>query len=301
MLDYTVSHLYNFGIREMVFTLGYRADAVTEWVTGYRDIKCRFSLEDIPLGTAGGVKEAEGLLDDVFIVMSGDALEDIDLAAMAHKHFASKAAITMAVTHVANPSLYGVVEMDGYGTVVGFVEKPQNGESTSNLINCGVYIINKSVLRLVPKGERFDFARDLFPLLLSSGKISAYIHDGYWSDIGDIRSYYQANFDMMRQGGFFPKPFNYNGERYSSYRTGGKYPSLIGSTASLVGHCRSSILGQGARIASGASVDNCIVLDEVVVRSRYLNAVIGEGFALTVPLVQTEGETYSTQYSNIFS
>lgn len=282
MLDYSLAHLVSAGVTDIVFTLGHYSEQIKEFCSGYTGIDCKFIVEDSPLGTAGGVRAAGEFLDDTFIVLSGDAVEDIDFSALLHKHYTSGALVTMAVTKVDDPSLYGVVELDGYGSITGFCEKPKIGEAKSNLVNCGIYIIDKSVLQYIPRDVKYDFSRDLFPQILQMGKLSAYIHDGYWCDIGDHRSFYQANF-YLSGGGFFPPIQNLKRYKYSSYLTGGIGGNLISSSASLVGACRSSIVGHGARIASGASVDNCIIMDNAVVTGRYLNAIIGQNYSITIP------------------
>ena len=280
-IDYTVSHLVDFGINNVVFTLAHKPEQIIEWAVGYSDISCRFSIETRPLGTAGGVKAAEKFLDDTFIVVSGDALEDIDFAAMLHKHVASNADVTIAVKYAENTSLYGVVETDAWGSITGFKEKPAAGETDSKLINCGVYMVNKSVLKLIPKHEKFDFARDLFPLLLERGKMAAYIHDGYWCDIGDVKSYYKANYDVLH-GGFFPVCRNSFRTNYASYRIGHSGSSVIACDSTLVGNISHCIVGRRSKISSGSMLENCIVMDNVTVKGRYMDSIIGNDFAMPV-------------------
>ena len=305
-IDYAVSHLRSFGVRDIVFTLAHKPEQIIEWAVGYSDTVCRFSIETHPLGTAGGVKAAEKFLDDTFIVASGDALENVDFASMLNKHVRSKSDLTMAVKHEKNTSLYGVVETDAWGTVTGFKEKPAFGESTSTLINCGIYIINKSALKYVPKRTKFDFAKDLFPILLERGKMSVFIHDGYWCDIGDVKSYYKANFDVLG-GGFFEPCRNNFRNIYASYHIGSGGTSVIACDSKLVGNISRCIVGRGSRVSSGSVLENCIVMDGVTVKGRYADCIIGNGFALNVghgllnESLFAEKWRISEQFSDIFS
>jgi NDP-sugar pyrophosphorylase family protein len=283
MIDYTVSHLADFGVYDYVFTLAHKPEQIIEWATGYRDVVCHFSLETVPLGTLGGVKAAQKLLDDTFIVMSGDALENINLDAMLNKHRLSGALITIAVKEEDDTGRFGVVEADAYGTVTGFTEKPPVGTAKSKLINCGVDIVEKSVLSFVPDNENYDFARGLFPKIVNTGLISAFIHDGYWRDIGDINSYYSANYDVP-DGGFYQPLYNNFRGGYSSYRTGESAGSLIGVTALNAGRLDNCIIGQNCRIERGSALENCVVMPDTYVNGRYKNAVIGGGFVKQIEI-----------------
>ncbi len=276
MLDYTVAQLHAFGIDRIMFTLGYKAEQILRFISGYASVEAGYYIETTPLGTCGGVKAACGACGSTFFVLSGDALSNIDLAELAAHHHASGAQVTMAVVRVTQPSLYGVVEADARGTVTRFVEKPKRyrGEAW---VNSGVYCINKSILDYVPENCKFDFSRDLFPVLVASGELSAYRHEGYWSDIGDVGSYYRSNFDML-SGGFYPFIKNPHINALHGPDAAG---SAYDAHATINGACNRSIVGNAIIEATGA-VDGCIVMDGAVVRDKRRNSIIGADF--TVPV-----------------
>lgn len=274
MLDHVVSQLKAYYINDLIFTLGYRGEQIREFVGGYSELRTRFTVETQPLGTAGAVKSAEKMLSESFIVMSGDALSDVDLDAMIKRHFDSGAAVTMAVTTVEDPSLYGVVRTDELDRVVGFTEKPKNAERRS-LINTGIYIIDKSVLALVPENTAFDFSRELFPLLVREGALGIYRHDGYWCDIGDKKSYFDANYKIIRDGTLF-EPAERKARDISNEKTSDG--NLISSSAIVLGAAKDCIIGANARIASSASIRECVVLDGATVIGEHRRAIIGDGF-----------------------
>src|ERR671937_264821 len=132
-------------------------------------MQLHYSVEDVPLGTAGSVKQAQHLLDDTFLVISGDALTDFDLGALIHYHRAKKSVATITLTHVPDPLEYGVVITESSGRIRRFLEKPSWGEVISDTINTGIYVLEPEALRRFEKGQPFDFSKDLFPQLLSEG------------------------------------------------------------------------------------------------------------------------------------
>ncbi|MCL2798117.1 MAG: NDP-sugar synthase [Firmicutes bacterium] len=281
MVDYAVSHLWDFGLREFVFTLFFMPEAVIDWAIGYHGAVCRFMLEPEPLGTLGGVKVAEDFLDDTFIVLSGDAIEDINLDAMLHKHHKSGAEVTMAVTEAADLSLYGVPELDAFGFVTGYTEKPRPGTAKSRYANCGVYIVQKSVLSRVPADVKTDFSLDLFPALVAERKLAAFIHDGYWRDLGEPQGYYEANFELLR-GGFFPPAPSRRRGRCPNRWIGEPHQSLLAASAQVLGAVKHSVIGADAIILPDARIDSCVVLEGATASGTHQNAIVGRDFVLQV-------------------
>src|SRR5213079_3546320 len=161
-------------------------------------IELGYSVEESPLGTAGSVRLAAGRLDDTFLVISGDALCDLDLTQLVEAHREQGASVTIGLKSVENPLEFGIVVTDEDGRVERFLEKPSWGQVFSDTINTGIYVLEPEVLRHVPKDRPYDFSKDLFPLLLEMGRpIYGYVCEGYWQDIGNIDQYRQANFDAL--------------------------------------------------------------------------------------------------------
>lgn len=295
MIDFVISHLVSFGVHDIVFTLGYFPEKVTAWVDGYKSVVPHYVVEDVPLGTAGGVKAAFEYLDDNFIVVSGDALENVDYAAMTAAHVSSGRAVTMAVTHVSDARPFGLVEISG-DLVTKLTEKPAN--LCEGIVNCGVYIIRRSVLERIPPQTFYDFSRDFFPALISEGEVGAYFHDGYWSDIGSPSSYYEANFSM-KNGGFYPRI--YNRFRTVSHKLGGEEFTLAAYSALVTGRCRDSIVCEGAAISSGGAVDRCLVMPGATVRGTHYSEIVGEDFSISIAPTFVENPQVSTQIYKNFS
>src|SRR3954465_5224681 len=157
-----------------------------------------YSVEESPLGTAGSVRLAAPRLDETFLVISGDALCDVDLSALIDFHREKGSAVTIGLKSVENPLEFGIVVTDDDGKVERFLEKPSWGQVFSDTINTGIYVLEPEVLKHIPTDRPFDFSKELFPLLLEMGRpIYGYVCEGYWQDIGNLDQYRQANFDAL--------------------------------------------------------------------------------------------------------
>ncbi|RME43964.1 MAG: NDP-sugar synthase, partial [Chloroflexi bacterium] len=192
--------LLHHGFREMVVTLQYMADLIQDYFGdgSERGMDIRYVIEEIPLGTAGSVKNAEKFLDDTFLVVSGDAVTDFDLQAIVDFHTRCGAMATQVLYRVPNPLDYGVVIIDDEGRIQQFLEKPSWGEVISDTVNTGIYVLEPEVLDYIPDGEPYDFSQDLFPRLLKAGApIYGYVAEGYWTDVGTIQEYMRASFDIL--------------------------------------------------------------------------------------------------------
>src|SRR2546428_2575337 len=193
--------LQRHGISDAFVTLQYLASQIQDSFGdgGSVGMRLRYSIEETPLGTGGSVRQIGDALSETFIVISGDALTDIDLSAVVAFHKERKAAVTLTLYHVPNPLEYGVVITDpGDGRITKFLEKPSWGEVFSDTINTGIYVIEPRVLERYQVGESFDFSKDLFPQLLADGEpLYGYIASGYWTDVGSIPEYARANADVL--------------------------------------------------------------------------------------------------------
>src|ERR671930_977211 len=157
-----------------------------------------YSVEESPLGTAGSVRLASDRLDETFLVISGDALCDIDLGKLVAFHREKGAAVTIGLKSVDNPLEFGIVVTDEDGRVERFLEKPSWGQVFSDTINTGIYVLEPEVLKHIPQDRPYDFSKELFPLLLEMGRpIFGYVCDGYWQDIGNLDQYRQADLEAL--------------------------------------------------------------------------------------------------------
>jgi mannose-1-phosphate guanylyltransferase/phosphomannomutase len=199
-MEHILELLKAHGFEDVIVTLAFLPQAIRGYFgTGESlGMQLGYSVEESPLGTAGSVRLASGRLDDTFLVISGDALCDIDLEALVAFHQERKASVTIGLKSVDNPLEFGIVVTDDEGRVERFLEKPSWGQVFSDTINTGIYVIEPEALSHVPTDRPYDFSKELFPLLLEMGRpIYGYVCDGYWQDIGNLDQFRQANFDAL--------------------------------------------------------------------------------------------------------
>jgi len=200
IMEHIVRLLYQHNLNQIGVTLMYLPEEIKDYFGDGSDFGVSFEyfVEEIPLGTAGSVKNGEKFLDEPFLVISGDALTDFDLTKVIRFHREKGAAVTIVLTRVESPLEYGVVITDEQGRVRQFLEKPSWGEVFSDTVNTGIYVIESEILKLIPENKKFDFSQDLFPYLLQEGyPMFGCIMPGYWCDIGNLAQYQQAHFDIL--------------------------------------------------------------------------------------------------------
>lgn len=200
-----MAHIVNLlryhGVTEAVANLHYKAEAIDSFfkVHKYKNFDIHFSYEQELMGTAGGVKKVESFLNtDTFIIISGDAITDIDLTEMVAYHKSKGSKMTIALKEVDDTEKFGVVVCDENMMIKSFQEKPKKGTELSNLVNAGIYIMEPEVLEMIPSNTFYDFGSQLFPLLVKNNiSFYGYRMEGYWCDIGSLSQYHQANRDAL--------------------------------------------------------------------------------------------------------
>ena len=199
-MEHILELLKLHGLEDTIVTVAFLPQAIRSYFGSGETLgmDIGYSVEETPLGTAGSVRLAAGQLDDTFLVISGDALCDIDLTRLIAYHREKKASVTIGLKAVDNPLEFGIVVTDDDGRVERFLEKPSWGQVFSDTINTGIYVLEPEVLDHVPTDRPYDFSKELFPLLLEMGRpIYGCVLDGYWQDIGNLDQYRQANFDAL--------------------------------------------------------------------------------------------------------
>lgn len=201
LLEHILLLLKAHGVTEVCCAVKYRAEEIMARIGDGKSLgmQVEYRLEREALGTAGAVKNcADFTGDEDFLVLSGDAACDFDLTALAEAHRAEGAAATLALYRDPSPLRYGLTVTDSDGFVRAFIEKPGWSRVVTDLVNTGIYVLTPRAMGAVPKGRVFDFARDLFPLLLERGEtLLGYPPAGYWADVGTPLSYYRCCVDAL--------------------------------------------------------------------------------------------------------
>mgnify|MGYP000896152117 FL=1 len=274
MMTHIIKLVKQHGFTNVTATLFYLPDAIRNYFGDGRDfgLELNYAIEDVPLGTAGSVKNACGAaLKDTLLVISGDTLTDINLAEALEFHRSKGSAATLVLTKVRSPLEYGLVITDTGGRIRRFLEKPGWGEVFSDCVNTGIYILEPEVLKEIPDGQVFDFSKNLFPALLKKkAPLYGFLAKGYWSDIGNLDQYREAQIDILRGN------IQVAGTQAAPYQPGvwvgeGSEisadailagPALIGSgcivsAGAFVGEF--SMIGDDVRIESGSSIKRSVI------------------------------------------
>ncbi len=264
VMELIVELLKRHGFDEVVATLHYLADEIEAYFGDgeAHGVKMHYVVEDTPLGTAGAVKMAHELLaGETFVVISGDALTDLDLGAVVRHHQEAGNDVTIALQRVTNPLEFGVVVTDEAGRIVRFLEKPSWGEVFSDTINTGIYVLEPAILDRMQRGKVYDFSKDLFPEMLREGaKLGGYVIDAYWTDIGNLEQYQEANYDAV------------SGHVQIAFPGAEIAPGVFAGEGTKV-HPDARIegrvvLGRDVRIAAGASITGPAVLGDRTIVER---------------------------------
>src|SRR6516165_10712281 len=201
IMEHVLRLLKRHGFDETVVTVQFFAPLVRNYFGDGEEVgmSLQYATEEVPLGTAGSVKNAEDALrSGPFLVISGDALTDIDLSALVAYHKKQGALVTVGLARVPNPLEFGIIIADDDGRIQRFLEKPTWGQVFSDTVNTGIYVMEPEVLAEVPAGEVVDWAGDVFPKLVKAGApLHGWVGDGYWQDVGTHESYLRAQADVL--------------------------------------------------------------------------------------------------------
>jgi mannose-1-phosphate guanylyltransferase len=260
-LEYQFRILRRHGVREAILCTSYRSEVFKRALgRGVPGLKLSYVHESRPLGTGGALKNAEARLKGAALVLNGDILNALDIGEFRRTHAARKAEVTIALTRVKDPTLYGLVITDEKGMVRRFLEKPSWDEVETNTVNAGAYIFEPSVLRHIPAGKSYSLERGLFPeRLAEGGRLAGWVTTGYWIDIGSVGKYLQVHLDILEGR----TPFKPGKESRLLSGTDGAVVAA-GRGVKVAGFARfSGAVSLGARVSvgKGASLSDCVVLD----------------------------------------
>jgi NDP-sugar pyrophosphorylase family protein len=196
ILEIVIRQLKSHGFDEVIITVGHLAELIMAFFgDGSKfDIKIKYSREDKPLGTAGGLGLLKQELNETFLMMNGDVLTSLDYSDLTDYHNRNGAIATIALNKREVDIDFGVVELDNDNSIVGYNEKPK----INYLVSMGVYVFEPEILKYVGPNEFLDFP-DLVKKLISNGEIvKGYVYDGYWLDIGRPEDYERANREIEK-------------------------------------------------------------------------------------------------------
>lgn len=264
--EYMLDHLREAGVTRVIMALGYHAEPLIE---SFGDgsaygLQIDYEVEQKPLGTSGAVRALLPELKETFIVLNGDCVTEIDIAAMVDQHVERREYATLAVHTVDDPSRYGVVVIDGIGYVNRFVEKPPGPRFPAHTVNSGVYALEPEMFNFI--GDGFSmFEKDLFPTALMSGvEIGTFPWEGYFMDMGTPDSFLQLNRDVLTETAPTRRPLTEPANSptiHDSARIDGPISYgdgvTVGENSRLIGPV---VLGNGVTIGDTAHVEDSVIL-----------------------------------------
>jgi len=277
MMEHTMMMLKSLGIKEFIVLLYFKPEVIQNY---FQDgskfgIDIKYVIPDDDYGTAGAVKKAQKFIgNENFIIISGDLVTDFDFQELFDFHKAKKSKLSIGLTSVENPLQFGVVIANEEGIIEKFLEKPSWGEVFSDTINTGIYVIEPEILDYIPEGENFDFAKDLFPLLMEEKiNLMAYNLKGYWRDVGNPQSYREVYEDILNN----EVKFKISGN-IKKYPDGILYEmgkNKIDESVEIVG---TVVVGDGVVIKKNVKLTNSVIGDHVSIgaSSKIKNSVFWE-------------------------
>lgn len=295
MMEHVIGLLRQHGIEEIVVTVAFLANAIKTYFGDGSEfgVSIEYADEPVPLGTAGSVGNARHLLDERFVVISGDVITDLDLSAIIAFHEEKQAMATIGLTPVENPLEFGIVITRPDGTIERFLEKPTWGQVFSDTINTGIYVLEPEIFRYIPEGRSVDFSGEVFPRLLSEGlPLYGAIAEGYWEDVGNLEAYLRSHKDVLDERVALDIPgFKVNegvwlgeGAEVSPEATI-TGPAVIGAGCTVGPGCELgeyTVLGSNVRLVSDVHIDRTVLHDNVFVGpgSRLRGAVVARSSSI---------------------
>ena len=257
MMENVMKQLKEVGIDEFIILLYYKPEVIkNHFKDGSKwGVKIHYVLPDADYGTAGAVGFAREFLDTTFIIVSGDLVTDFDFKKIIEYHEKRNSKLTITLTSVENPLQFGVVIVDEDGKIEKFLEKPSWGEVFSDTINTGIYVIEPEILDFIPKGEVFDFAKDLFPLLMEKGiDLLGYTANGYWRDVGNPDAYREVHLDIFKE----KVKFNIPGKKIE-YPEGVLYTLGDNEIDDSVEIIDTVVIGKNVKIGKNVRLHNVVI------------------------------------------
>ena len=272
----TVQLLRDHSFTNIIANLHYHADCISSYFGNGQPygVSLEYSREEELLGTAGGVKRCEWFLDECFVIVSGDALTDMNLTELVRAHKRHGALATIALKEVQDVENFGIVITDEKGLIQSFQEKPSAQEALSRVANTGIYVFEPEIFQYIPAGQFYDFGKQVFPQLVKMGApFYGVIVEDYWCDVGNIATYRQAHADILEG------KVRVNMEGNLTVLESGNRVLLgagvqVGENISFKGNV---VIGSGCRIGDNVTIGDSVIWNDTVIDDNVIiqEAVIG--------------------------
>lgn len=278
VMDILLERLSEIAITDVIANTYYLSEKIVKhYQENNSSINFNYVREEELSGTAGGVKKCQFFFNEGedFLILSADGLSNADLKSGIESHKKSGAIATIGIKRIAKEEIpnFGVVVTDKNGAIIQFQEKPSIEEAKSDFINTGIYIFNYKIFDYIPENTFYDFAKNVFPDLMSKGlTINTFQVSEYWSDIGTIDQYRQSTEDLFN-GLFKINHSSIVKTQHGSYIAGNSH---IPPCASFVGY---NTIGKNCILGENVTLENCIIWDDVKIKDnlKLKNCIIASG------------------------
>jgi mannose-1-phosphate guanylyltransferase len=290
LIAYMIDWLSRHGVDDVVMACGFRAQRLRDVLGNGGDggPRLRYVEEPEPRGTAGAIRFAEDQLDERFLALNGDVLADLDLSALMARHRELGATATLGLYPVEDPTGYGLIRTDSEGRITEFLEKPVPEHAGPGEINAGTYMLERSMLELIPRERQASIEREIFPAMIGAGLYGLRL-EGYWMDIGTPDRYLQASWDILERRVETRVAERLDGtdkliEPGAEVAAGAEIaaPILLEAGARVAAGARvgpRAVVSRGCEIGAGATIEGSVLHDGCSVGERALvrDAILAPG------------------------
>jgi mannose-1-phosphate guanylyltransferase len=303
----TLERLAETGVDGVTLAVKYMAEVFMQrYGESKHGIKISYSIEKKPMRTGGAIKYAEHLIghEEPFLVLNGDIFSTIDYSALIKRHQETNAAATIALYRVKDPSRYGTVKLTKQNRITQFVEKAPPGQSPSNLINAGVYVLDPEIFDYIPGGRPVSIEHEVFPKLAEEGKLFGHEFKEIWIDIGKPADYLRANrllLDAEKEKRLLGKGVHLAEGAQISEPVRFDAGVTVGQNSKVGPYV---VIGRDAVLGRNVILENSVIFPEVTIadNASVMGAVIGEGATIGAGATISEGcviGDYATIHGNV--
>ena len=306
LLDRTLERLAESGVTELVLAVKHMAGTLMQrYGSSSHGIKILYSKEKVPMRTGGAIKYAEELIghEEPFLVLNGDIFTTIDYKKIIKQHEESNATATIALYRVEDPSRYGTVKLTENNRITQFVEKAPKDKAPSNLINAGIYVLDPQTFNYIPAGRPVSIEHEVFPKLATEGKLSGYLFEDIWVDIGKTEDFLRANRVMLdTQTGKLIAGKDTNLDKVTVNVPVCIHTGVDVGKGTTVGPY--TVIGKDVSIGKNVHIENTVVFPDATISDNVTikGSVIGEGATIGKGATVSEGcviGDYTTIKDNI--
>ncbi|MEM2488103.1 MAG: nucleotidyltransferase family protein [Thermoproteota archaeon] len=206
LIERTIEYLKSYGFREFVICVAYLKGYIIDYLNRSKanlGVEIEFAESDVPLGTAGQLKTAQHLVSGTFLAMNGDIVTSLNIRRLVDYHKSRGGIGTIALKTFELKLPYGLVEIGQDSRITAFREKPV----MSFMVNAGIYVFEKEIFSYIPEGKVFSLETDVFPRLISEGKVlNSFYEEAYWADIGTVSDFERVDAYVSTGAAEFQKP-----------------------------------------------------------------------------------------------